>query len=49
VFRRLHATFGPSNIDYAMLVKLFGETPAGAGRYSPPACIGIEMRPLMGA
>jgi IS1 family transposase len=40
--------FGPSNIDYAMLVKLFGETPAGPGRYSPPACIGIEMRPIMG-
>jgi IS1 family transposase len=40
--------FGPSGIDYAMLVKLFGETPAGPGRYSPPACIGIEMRPIMG-
>ena len=40
--------FGPANIDYAMLVKLFGETPAGPGRYSPPACIGIEMRPIMG-
>jgi IS1 family transposase len=40
--------FGPSNIDYAMLVKLFGEMPAGPGRYSPPACIGIEMRPMMG-
>jgi IS1 family transposase len=39
--------FGPGNIDYAMLVKLFGETPAGPGRYSPPACIGIEMRPIM--
>jgi hypothetical protein len=42
-------TFGASNIDYAMLVNLFGETPAGPGRYSPPACIGIEMRPMMGA
>src|SRR5580700_8650367 len=40
--------FGPSNVDYGMLVKLFGETPAGPGRYSPPACIGIEMRPIMG-
>jgi len=36
------------DIDYAMLVKLYGETPAGPGRYSPPACIGIEMRPIMG-
>jgi IS1 family transposase len=41
--------FGPSNIDYAQLVKLFGETPAGAGRYSPPACIGQSMVPIMGA
>src|SRR5271166_1317117 len=31
-----------------MLVKLFGETPAGPGRYSPPACIGIERHPMMG-
>jgi hypothetical protein len=41
-------TFGPSNIDYAQLVKLFGPTPAGPGRYSPPACIGIQMVPVMG-
>jgi hypothetical protein len=40
--------FGPSNIDYAMLVKLFGQTPAGPGRYSPLGCIGIKMRPVMG-
>jgi IS1 family transposase len=40
--------FGPSNIDYAMLVKLFGETPAGPGRYSPPACIGQNLVPIMG-
>ena len=40
--------FGFGAVDYAMLVKLYGETPAGPGRYSPPACIGIEMRPIMG-
>jgi IS1 family transposase len=40
--------FGPSNIDYAMLIKLFGATPAGPGRYSPPACIGIQMVPISG-
>jgi hypothetical protein len=34
--------FGPANIDYAMLVKLFGETPTRPGRYSSPACIGID-------
>lgn len=36
------------NIDYAMLVKLYGPEPAGAGRYSPPACIGAELRPITG-
>jgi IS1 family transposase len=28
--------------DYAMLIKLFGPTPGGAGRYSPPQVIGIK-------
>lgn len=37
-----------SHIDYAMLVKFYGEVPPGAGRYSPAACIGAEMRPVMG-
>jgi IS1 family transposase len=41
-------SFG-ADIDYAMLVKLYGDTP-GAGRYSPGECIGakpyrIEGRP----
>jgi hypothetical protein len=36
------------NIDYAMLVKLFGETPAGVKRYSPPQCIGANLTPIMG-
>lgn len=31
-----------------MLVKLFGETPSAPGRYSPPVCIGIEIRPISG-
>lgn len=39
-----------ADVDYAMLVKLYGDTPAGAGRYSPAACTGaiktrIEGRP----
>jgi hypothetical protein len=29
-------------------VKLFGEVPAGAARYSPPACIGANLTPIMG-
>jgi IS1 family transposase len=34
--------------DYAMLIKHFGSTPAGAGRYSPPAVIGVESKTIMG-
>jgi IS1 family transposase len=40
-------TFGGS-IDYAMLVKLYGPTPAGPGRYSPPACLGAVKTPICG-
>jgi len=29
-------------IDYAMLVKLYGAEPAGEARYSPPKCIGTR-------
>ncbi|MGH2587473.1 MAG: IS1 family transposase, partial [Dehalococcoidia bacterium] len=35
------AAFG-TNIDYAMLVKLYGPDPEGEKRYSPQACIGTE-------
>ncbi|HEY4013452.1 MAG TPA: DDE-type integrase/transposase/recombinase [Polyangiaceae bacterium] len=41
--------FGPSGVDYAMLVKLYGEVPPGAARYSPPQCIGANLNPIMGA
>ncbi len=41
--------FGPSGVDYAMLVKLYGEVPAGAARYSPPQCIGANLTPIMGS
>ena len=42
--------FGHKNIDYAMLVKLYGPE-GGKGperRYSPPVCIGAEKKPMMG-
>ncbi len=29
-----------------MLIKLYGEVPAGAARYSPPACIGANLTPI---
>lgn len=34
-------------IDYAMLVKIYGDTPS-AGRYSPGECIGADPRPVTG-
>jgi hypothetical protein len=41
-------SFG-SAIDYAMLVKLYGEVPAGAARYSPAKCLGANLTPIMGS
>jgi IS1 family transposase len=35
-------------IDYATLVKVFAPTPAGPGRYSPPACVGSTKNPVFG-
>jgi len=34
-------SFG-ADIDYAQLVKLYGDTPGPAGRYSPAECIGCR-------
>jgi IS1 family transposase len=35
--------------DYAMLIKLYGESHGGSGgRYSPPICIGTETKTIMG-
>lgn len=34
--------------DYAMLNKIFATDDAGAGRYSPPKCIGAIKNPIMG-
>ena len=41
------AAFG-TNIDYAMLVKQYGEERAGEARYSPAACIGAKLVPITG-
>jgi IS1 family transposase len=35
----VEGAFG-ANIDYAMLVKLYGQDPEGERRYSPPTCLG---------
>lgn len=34
--------FGWNGVDYATLVKLYGPTPEGATRYSPPVLIDLE-------
>jgi IS1 family transposase len=36
-------------IDYAMLVKLYGQSEAGESRYSPPECIGARKTAISGA
>jgi len=37
-----------ADIDYAMLVKLYGQEPESEKRYSPAKCIGAEQRVVMG-
>lgn len=41
-------TFG-ADIDYAMLIKLYGQSEDPERRYSPAECIGIEKKPIQGA
>ena len=41
------STFG-DDVDYAMLVKLYGPTSEGERRYSPPACIGARKSKITG-
>ncbi len=37
-----------ADIDYAMLVKLYGPEPEGAKRYSPAVCLAAERTPITG-
>jgi hypothetical protein len=43
----VETAFG-GEIDYAMLVKLYGHPYGEEGRYSPPECLGAEKRPISG-
>jgi IS1 family transposase len=43
----VHDAFG-NNIDYAMLVKQYGEERPGEARYSPAKCIGAKLVPVKG-
>jgi IS1 family transposase len=37
-----------ADIDYAMLIKIYGEGPTSPGRYSPGVCVGAEKRRIEG-
>lgn len=43
----VEGAFG-AGIDYAMLIKLYGEAPEGQRRYSPPEVIGTEIHVVQG-
>lgn len=46
--------FGNTDIDFAQLVKIYGDVPKGRGtdanerKYSPPECIGAKKTPIVG-
>lgn len=44
----VEGAFGWFGADYAMLVKLYGQTPEGQRRYSPPEVVGAEKKTVMG-
>jgi IS1 family transposase len=44
----IEASFG-GDVDYAMLVKLYGPAPEGERRYSPAECTGIRKRRIEGS
>jgi IS1 family transposase len=43
----VEGAFGP-DVDYAMLVKLYGSSPEADTRYSPAECIGVDVRVIQG-
>ena len=47
-FKAVERAFGWNGVDYAMLVKIYGQSVEGRRRYSPPVCIGAEKTWVMG-
>lgn len=43
----IEAAFG-AEVDYSMLVKIYGQAPEGQRRYSPPVCISTTNHPMIG-
>jgi hypothetical protein len=37
------------DVDFAQLIKIYGKTPAGPGRYSPLECLGTRKKTITGA
>jgi len=46
-FEAVESAFG-SDIDYAMLIKIYGATRGAEARYSPPECLGCQKKPVTG-
>jgi IS1 family transposase len=44
----VEGAFGWGRVDYAMLVKLYGQSSEGQRRYSPPEIVGIDKTWIMG-
>jgi IS1 family transposase len=44
----IEAAFG-ADVDYAMLVKIYGTAPEGQRRYSPPECLGARKETITGS
>jgi IS1 family transposase len=44
----VRAAFGFARVDYAQLVKKYGQVEAAARRYSPPVCLGCEKERMIG-
>lgn len=44
----VEGAFGWNGVDYAMLVKIYGDTPEGQRRYSPAEVVGTEKQWVMG-
>ena len=45
--KAIEDVFG-TDIDYAVLVKIYGADQIGPARYSPPYCVGTEKKPQLG-
>jgi len=46
-YEAVESAFG-ADVDYALIVKYYGNEPAGSGRYSPPKCIKTKTKRMQG-